>query len=260
MKRFTAALAAALILLPASMSLAFGGSAHGAGGAQQGGQLPEGHPSTGTERRFVAPGEGEQLLAGEVVETLQSGGYTYIRIKNEGGEQWVAIPTAEVEVGQRMVFAPGDTMYDFESKTLKRKFDVIIFSPGTMYLPGTQMEKTTRDAGKSQKVEKVEKAEGKSAYNVSGIYLKRTILDKKTVSVRGKVVKVSQNIMGKNFVHIQDGSGSAKERNNNLVVTTNDLPEVGDIVTVTGKVAANKDFGYGYKYDVIIEDAKLANK
>jgi hypothetical protein len=78
--------------------------------------------------------------------------------------------------------------------------------------------------------------------------------------VRGKVVKVSPNIMKVNFVHIQDGSGDAKAGTHNLVVTTDDLPKVGDIVTVTGKVAANKDFGYGYKYEVILEEAKIAVK
>jgi len=207
---------------------------------------------------MVTPKEGEKLLAGEVEETIDSGGYTYIKIKNEGGETWVAIPTAEVKVGDHMVFAPGDTMHNFESKTLKRKFDTIVFSPGPMYLPGTQKDRNTKQADKDAKVEKIKPAEGKDSYKVSSIFLKRVILDKKTVKVRGKVVKVSKNIMGMNWLHIQDGSGSAADHDNDLVVTTKGMAAVGDIVTVTGKVASDKDFGYGYKYDVIIEDATVS--
>jgi len=263
MKKLSGILTAAFaaILLSALPAPVYGGtSAHSMGGAHAGGQLPPGHVPTDSGKHLVAPKEGEKLLAGEVVEKLDSGGYTYVRIKNDKGESWVAIPTADVEIGEHMVFAPGDTMYDFESKTLKRKFDSIVFSPGPMYLPGTQMERKSRDAKTDSKMEEVKQAEGKDSYKVSSVFLKRVLLNNKTISVRGKVVKVSKNIMGKNWIHLQDGSGTPEERNHDLVVTTDDLPSVGDIVTVTGKVAADKDFGYGYKYDVIIEDATVAKK
>ena len=33
--------------------------------------------------------------------------------------------------------------------------------------------------------------------------------------------------------------------------------KVGDIVTFEGKLVLNKDFGYGYKYDYLVEKATI---
>ena len=104
---------------------------------------------------------------------------------------------------------------------------------------------------------KVEKASGANAYTVSELFGKSAKLHKKKVVVRGQVVKVSANIMGKNWIHIQDGSGSAAKGTNNLVVTSGDIPTVGDVVTVKGTLFKDKDFGGNYKYKVIIEDATV---
>lgn len=104
---------------------------------------------------------------------------------------------------------------------------------------------------------KVEKAKGADAYNVSETYEKAGKLDKKTVVVRGKVVKVSKGIMGKNWVHLRDGSGDPGKGTNNLVVTTQDVPKVGDVVTAKGILYKDKDFGAGYLYKVIVEEATV---
>jgi len=92
---------------------------------------------------------------------------------------------------------------------------------------------------------------------VAEIFNKKAELAGKKVQVRGKVVKVSKNIMGMNWVHIQDGTGDPSKSNFDLVVTTQDEPHKGDIVTVEGTVHADKDFGAGYRYDVIIQEAKI---
>ena len=104
---------------------------------------------------------------------------------------------------------------------------------------------------------KVEKAKGADACTVSEAYENAGKLDKKTVVVRGKVVKVSKGIMGKNWVHLRDGSGDAEKGTNNLVVTTQDLPNVGAVVTAKGTLHKDKDFGAGYKYRVIVEEATV---
>ena len=104
---------------------------------------------------------------------------------------------------------------------------------------------------------KVEKAKGKDAFTVGELYEKSGTLDRKAVAVRGKVVKVSKGIMGKNWVHIQDGSGDQQKGTHNLVVTSQDMASVGDIVTITGTFAKDRDFGAGYLYKAIIEDAKV---
>ncbi len=106
----------------------------------------------------------------------------------------------------------------------------------------------------------VEKAQGANAHTVSEIHGQRFDLDGHEVVVRGEVVKVSTGIMGKNWLHIQDGSGKEDAGDYDLTVTTLDEASHGDIVLVTGKVTAEKDFGHGYRYDVIIEDAKIVRE
>jgi hypothetical protein len=104
---------------------------------------------------------------------------------------------------------------------------------------------------------KVEKAKGADAYSVSETYEKAGQLDKKAVVVRGKVVKVSKGIMGKNWVHLQDGSGDPGQGTNDLVATTQDDPKIGSVVTAKGTLYKDKDFGAGYKYRVIVEKATV---
>lgn len=86
----------------------------------------------------------------------------------------------------------------------------------------------------------------------------KTTLAGKTVSAQGKVVKVNNGIMGRNFVHVQDGTGDAS--NNNLIVTSKDTANVGDKVSVTGVVVVDRDFGAGYSYPLLIEEAKITPK
>lgn len=86
----------------------------------------------------------------------------------------------------------------------------------------------------------------------------RVALAGKTISAQGKVVKVNNGIMGRNFVHVQDGTGDASH--NNLIVTSKDTANVGDQVTISGVVAVNRDFGSGYSYPLLIEEATIAAK
>jgi hypothetical protein len=191
-------------------------------------------------------------ISGKVIETMTSGGYTYALVESGGKKIWVAIPATKLTVGQEATFRPGADMGEFESKTLKRKFDEIIFSPGLVGQPfmahGTEMSSS------AEAVIKVEKAQGPNSYTIHELISNSAKLDKKPVVVRGKVVKVSEQIMGKNWVHIKDGSDNQKAK---IVATSNDLPKVGDVVTVKGTLYKDKDFGSGYKYSVIIEDATI---
>jgi hypothetical protein len=201
------------------------------------------------------------LLSGKVVETMSAGGYTYVCLEKKGKKTWVAVPEMKVTVGKEMSFRPGAPMANFVSKSLNRTFETIIFTSGPA--SGADGVPTGASVGSKaavapvDKVAKVEKAAGPNAYTVAEIYAKRTALNKKSVVVKGKVVKVTTGIMGKNWFHIQDGTGDQKKGSHNLVVTSDDLPEKGDVVTVKGTIAKNKDFGAGYKYDVIMEDAQI---
>ena len=105
---------------------------------------------------------------------------------------------------------------------------------------------------------KSEKSSGEKIYKVSELYKSRANLDKQKVTVKGKVIKVASGIMNKNWIHLQDGSGSPAAKDNDLTVTTSqDLPAIGKIVTVTGTLAKDKDFGSGYFYQVIVENSTV---
>jgi hypothetical protein len=99
----------------------------------------------------------------------------------------------------------------------------------------------------------IEKAEG--GVTVAELYASKAELAGETVKVRGKVVKLNPGIMGTNWVHVRDGSGD--EGANNLTVTTSALPALGDTVVVSGLLQVDRDFGMGYRYDLIIEEAEV---
>ncbi len=101
----------------------------------------------------------------------------------------------------------------------------------------------------------IAKAEG--GQQVAEVFAQKDALGGKTVKIRGRVVKFNAQILGKNWIHIQDGSGQAASGNHDLTVTTADTPKVGDLVVIEGKLSLNRDFGAGYKYGVIVEDAKV---
>jgi len=218
---------------------------------------------TVTGSSLTAYAADDQTLTGKVIESMDSGGYTYVQIENNGKKTWVAVPKTKVVKGQDITFAPGAEMGNFESKTLKRKFDSIIFSGGVIDQGVKGSEKSPGSKGSAvvvtEKIQ-VDKASGSDAYTVAEIFQQSKDLEGKKVVIRGKVVKAAEGIMNKNWLHLQDGSGDAKAKNNDLVLTSKDLAKVGAVVTVSGTLYNNKDFGSGYKYNVIIEDTVIAKE
>lgn len=96
--------------------------------------------------------------------------------------------------------------------------------------------------------------------SVAAVHQEKAALAGKAVSIQGKVVKVNNGIMGRNFVHVQDGSGDAAAGSNNLIVTSKDTAQVGQQVAVSGKVTLNRDFGAGYLYPLLLEEASISAK
>jgi hypothetical protein len=218
----------------------------------------------------AAPPAADVPLAGKVLQTMNAGGYTYIYIeKADGSKKWVAVAQISVKVGDQMTFKPGMEMGRFESKALNRSFDSIIFSEGVVsgasaapvLDPGKNEGVSPGSQGslkdKSAKIS-VARADGPNATTVAEAYSKSAKLNNKKVVIRGQVVKVSSGIMGKNWIHIQDGTGSEKKKTHNLVCTSKaDIADVGDVVTISGTLIKDRDFGAGYKYPVIIEDTTI---
>ena len=212
--------------------------------------------------------EETDILTGKIVETMNSSGYTYFSIKSDGKEVWVAVPEMKLKVGQEVSFRSGNVMAKFESRTLGRKFNTIIFTSALLgeaeekaETPAAEMPVDSKHgaASSDKKIEKVkvEKVSGPNAYTVAELYAKNSELDTKSIVLKGQVVKVGLKIMGKNWIHIQDGSGSASDKTNDIIVTSQDVPEVGSIVTVNGTLSKDRDFGMGYFYAVIIEEGSI---
>ena len=109
----------------------------------------------------------------------------------------------------------------------------------------------------SVNVGKIEKSSAKDGKTVAEVVANKSALKDKKVTIRGQVVKVSHGIMGKNWVHLQDGSGSADKGTNDIVITTKDETSVGQVVNASGVVRTDVDIGSGYKYAVLVEEAKL---
>lgn len=207
----------------------------------------------------AAPSAGLSVT-GKLLERIAASPYSYLRIQTAQGEVWAAVPETKVEKGAEVTVTGAMIMRDFESKTLKRTFAQIYF--GTLAGSGPAAAPAGdphASVGQPAAVEvgKVEKASGADARTVAEIWGQKGALKGKTVTVRGKVVKYNAGIMGKNWLHLQDGSGDAKAGSNDITVTSNDAAAKGDTVTVTGVVRTDKDFGSGYSYAVLIEDAKV---
>lgn len=209
-------------------------------------------------------------VSGRVVQTIDSGGYSYVLVKKKDGSKiWVAVPQMKLSVGEQVTFQGGMEMINFPSSTLKRTFDKVIFSNGPVAAgKGKDTKKDDKKDARSpgstgasvavtdEKI-RVKKATGTNAYTIAELFKKKNKLKNKPVVISGKVVKVSSGIMNKNWIHIQDGTGSHTTADNDLVVTSDAIPTVGDVITVKGKLEVNKDFGGGYKYTVIIEKANI---
>jgi hypothetical protein len=197
-------------------------------------------------------------IQGEVLETRDVEGYTYLRLKTGEGEIWAAVPTASVKKGAQVTLVNPALMQNFESKTLKKTFDKIVFAQlaGPGALQGAP-QPAAAPAAAAQPMPKVAKATGPGAKTVAEVFTGKSALKDKAVVVRGQVVKVNLGIMGKNWVHLRDGSGSATDGSNDILVTTKDAAAVGDVVTAKGTVRTDVTVGPGYAYAVLIEDAAL---
>ncbi|MFC1524673.1 DNA-binding protein [Thermodesulfobacteriota bacterium] len=235
------------------------------------------------------------IIKGKILETLPAGGYSYLHLDMGGEKTWVAIPASNIAVGEEVSLKYSMTMMNFPSKSLDRTFEKLIFASG--FADGTQPPSShpggaspgwgsasggndtaagsfgdalkaegsfpsSGDTGSNKAVVpfselKVDKAAAQNAYTVGEVFSQGESLHEKKVSIKGKVVKVSPNIMGKNWIHLQDGSGDPSTNTHDLVVTSADIPNVGEVITIEGVVASNKDFGAGYQYKVIVEEAAV---
>ena len=208
-------------------------------------------------------------MTGTVEETMDAASYTYVRVNTGSDEFWAATGRFEVEVGDRVTVPLDTPMENFHSEALNRDFPVIYFATSILREGETAQKLSMMPAGhppingsapaaESATVQPVEAAEG--GITVAEIWNGRDQLAGSAVTVRGRVVKFNGGILGRNWMHIQDGTGDRTQGTHDLTVTSDGIAAVGDVVTITGTVAVDEDFGAGYIYPVLVEDASVESE
>lgn len=208
----------------------------------------------------AAPAVAGTTLKGEVLEARDVAPYTYLRLKTADGEIWAAVDKVSVKPGTQITIDRPLVMQNFESKALKKTFDKIVFgtiadanAPSAAALMPRAGPAGHTGAAVPTVAVKVAKASGADALTVAEVVLGKDKLKDKRVSLRGQVVKSTSGIMGKNWFHLQDGSGTAGAGTNDILVTSTDAAAVGDVVNVKGTVRTAVKLGGGYDYAVLIE-------
>ncbi len=204
-----------------------------------------------------------RVLEGQVMEFMDASRYTYVKLQQDDNEIWIALPQTNLEKGETIYYVSGIEMHSFESEELDKVFD-------TLYLVGA-FGKTPNFVNESQSRPEIDMHGGKSeplseriaapkgGTSLADLFENPDKFNEKIVLVKGKCVKVNRNIMGKNWVHLQDGELDGEGQPLDLTITTQEEIPLGAIVSLEGIIKVDRDFGSGYKYDLIMEDALLNN-
>jgi hypothetical protein len=195
-----------------------------------------------------------------VKEHMNAAGYTYILADDNGKEQWLAILEMPVQDGDTFYYSDAIEMTNFKSKTLDKTFESIMFVNSVSKTINNNLnEKNSVDEPhKKPEVKKTTDIKVNPLVNgktVALLFKNKKELQGKTVKLRGIVTKYNPDILNKNWIHIQDGTSYKEE--GDILVTSKDKVKVGDTVIVEGTLVLDKDFGAGYFYKVLIENAKV---
>lgn len=193
-----------------------------------------------------------------VIDVIQTSKYTYLQVFENNDKYWMAVNKQEAKAGDVYYYSSSMEMKDFHSKELDRTFPSIYFVQD-LSSTLTSPDNPGRPTGKvpPQRIAAIAVDPAPDGISIAELYKNQENYAEKKVKVRGAVVKFNANIMGKNWVHIQDGT--EYKGNFDLTITTKDVVEEGNVVTFEGIIMLNKDFGAGYSYDVIMEEAEASD-
>jgi len=230
----------------------------------------------------VEPPSATHAIEGTVTETMISGGYTYLMVDDGTRSVWVATRDCTVSIGAEVQVPSSWEMRDFHSATLERTFDVIFFAPrvlvgdgaaqppesntlpkGHPALPGTEEKGAAatpsdahhRSVSSASIVLPMRGAAVPGGVTIAECFGRREELAGKRVKIRGMAVKFTPDVLGTNWIHLRDGTGSPGT--DDLTVTSAQTLKVGDIVLVEGVIEYAKNIGSGYSFPAIIEKASV---
>ena len=204
----------------------------------------------------------KKIAQNEVVvkEVQQTSGYTYLLVQESDKEYWMAVGKTETEIGEKLYYTDAMEMKNFESKDLNKVFDRIFFVDRVSKSPIDAETKRAEMIAKKQEgisklLDSIKISPAIDGQSIGELYKNAKDYDKQKVKVKGQVTKVNLNIMDRNWVHLMDGTKG--EDRSDLTFTTMDVVKVGDTVTFEGILALDREFGAGYVYPLVVEDAVL---
>jgi hypothetical protein len=200
-------------------------------------------------------------IDGKISNIINVPGYTYVEVETGNDKVWAAVPSTSVNIGDEVSFSNGTPMQNFYSKTLQRDFPVIYFVD--RFVTDNRVIKMSAAASAAHGQFSQEPAAGlikeinkvESGNTIAEIHARKDELDGDTIRVRGQVTRFTADILEKNWIHIRDSSTT-----NDLTVTTDATVAIDDVVIIEGKLELDKNYGYGYVYPVILEDAKITKE
>lgn len=196
-----------------------------------------------------------------VNEVLPATKYVYLNVIEGDEKYWIATKSTEAKVGEMYYYKGRLLKTNFENKEYNRVFDKV-------YLVGSLVSANHGSTAKSETIgvgdypkkeatpmhaEKIVQHEG--SIKIAELIKNQKQYEGKTVQIDAKCTKINSGIMNRNWIHLKDGSKDDFD----LVVTSDALIQVGSVVTIKAVVTLNKDFGAGYKYDLILEHGILIN-
>lgn len=199
-----------------------------------------------------------QKHTGTIEEKIDAGGYSYLKLTENNNSYWIAVPKANFTLGEEISFSQFMEMKNFKSETLDRTFESVLFVEDAGVKSVMNMPNPHEQELSSIQKENVNIQKADGGYSVEELYSKKNELVNNQVKVQGKVVKANLGIMNRNWFHIQDGTG--EKGSHDLTIISNDVAKVGDVVIVTGTLIKDKDFGSGYFYPLVLENARLTKK
>ncbi|MBL4747126.1 MAG: hypothetical protein JKY08_12305 [Flavobacteriaceae bacterium] len=213
-----------------------------------------------------------KIVAEEVLHVSE---YSYIKFTKDNKENWVAVPSTPIQTGKTYYYGTAIEMKNFESKDLNRTFETVYFAQrisvneegaiegskvnphgeGMHNAPAANNAHATPKKNTSSPKKEIKVTKAANGIDIATLLKNKASYANKTVIIKAEVVKYSPSIMNSNWFHIQDGSNFDGEFD--LTVTTKEVVKVGDVITLKATVTLDKDFGAGYFYKVILENATL---
>ena len=208
----------------------------------------------------------DDLHTVKVNEMLKTDKYLYLNVSEKGTVDpfWIATRISDITVGETYFYKGGLLKTNFESKEFNRVFDKIYLVSSNLVLANhasnTGFKKKADTPVKAEvkttpsKITSTKKtAEVKGSVKIADLVKNVQKYAGKTIQISGTCSKINAEIMGKNWIHLRDGS----QDDYDLVVTSAEMVNEGDVITIKAVVTLNKDFGAGYKYDLILEDGTI---